>query len=78
MTRSSVVAFFGLYTRKVGWTTNVIAVYRVPGAEIDFKPGLEISEIVRVDPRAPPGDTAAGTRRRLAEFTGQAPVSTYW
>jgi 8-oxo-dGTP pyrophosphatase MutT (NUDIX family) len=72
------VALFGLYTRKVGWTTNVIAVYRVEGGQIDFRPSLEISEIVRADPHAPPPDTSPATRRRLAEWTGAAPVSPYW
>jgi 8-oxo-dGTP pyrophosphatase MutT (NUDIX family) len=78
MTRAGAVTLFGLYTRKVGWTTNVITLYRVEDAEIDFKPGLEISEIVRVNPHEPPRDTSPGTRRRLAEFVGQAPVSSYW
>jgi 8-oxo-dGTP pyrophosphatase MutT (NUDIX family) len=78
MTRAGSVELFGLYTRKVGWTTNVIALYRVPGAEIAFRPGLEISEIVYADPRNPPADTSPATRRRLAEFTGAATISRYW
>lgn len=78
MTRASSVTLFGLYTRKVGWATNVIALYRVDGADIHFKPGLEISEIVRVDPQSPPHDTSPATRRRLAEFTGATPISPYW
>ncbi|HEY3636710.1 MAG TPA: NUDIX domain-containing protein [Rhizomicrobium sp.] len=72
------VEFFGLYTRKIWWTTNVITVFRVRGAEINFKPSLEISEIVFADPHAPPQDTAPGTRRRLAELVGATPVSPYW
>ncbi|MGH6877819.1 MAG: NUDIX domain-containing protein [Rhizomicrobium sp.] len=78
MTRAIAVEFFGLYTRKIWWTTNLIALYRVRGAEIDFKPGLEISEIAYADPRAPPPDTSPATRRRLAELVGTAPVSPYW
>ena len=72
------VELFGLYTRKVGWTTNVIALYRVSGGEIRFKPSLEISEITCADPHAPPPATSPATRRRLAELTGAAPVSPYW
>lgn len=72
------IDFFGLYTRKVGWTTNLIALYRVQGGEVDFKPGLEISEMVRADPHAPPDDITDAARRRLAEYLGAAPISPYW
>jgi 8-oxo-dGTP pyrophosphatase MutT (NUDIX family) len=68
----------GLYTRKVGWTTNLIALYRLRNAAIAFKPNIEISEIADVDPRNPPPDTSPATRRRLAEFTGTAAISRYW
>ncbi|HEX3810689.1 MAG TPA: NUDIX domain-containing protein [Rhizomicrobium sp.] len=68
---------FGLYTRKLGWTTNVIALYRVSEATIDFKPNFEIREVLFCDPGAPPPGTTDGTRRRLAELTG-APRSHYW
>ena len=78
VTHAESVEFLGLYTRKVWWTTNVITLFRVRGAEIDFKPSLEIGEVVAVDPRLPPADTAPGTRRRLAELVGTAPVSPYW
>jgi 8-oxo-dGTP pyrophosphatase MutT (NUDIX family) len=72
------VEFLGLYTRKVWWTTNVITLFRVRGAKINFKPSLEISEVVAADPHSPPQDTSPATRRRLAEFTGAVPVSPYW
>jgi 8-oxo-dGTP pyrophosphatase MutT (NUDIX family) len=78
VTRADSVEFLGLYTRKVWWTTNVITLFRVRGAEINFKPSLEISEIVSADPHAPPPDTAPGARRRLAELIGAAPMSPYW
>ncbi len=78
MTRVDSVEFLRLYTRKIWWTTNVITLFRVHGAEINFKPSFEISEIVAVDPHAPPADTSPATRRRLAELTGTAPVSPYW
>jgi 8-oxo-dGTP pyrophosphatase MutT (NUDIX family) len=78
LSRAGAVELFGLYTRKVGWTTNVIVLYRVRGAEIRFRPSLEISEITYANPHAPPPDTSPATRRRLAELTGAAPVSPYW
>lgn len=78
MVRAESIELFGLYTRKVGWTTNVIALYRVRGGEIDFSPSLEISGMVCIDPRFPPDDTSPATVRRLAEFLGAAPVSLYW
>jgi 8-oxo-dGTP pyrophosphatase MutT (NUDIX family) len=69
---------FGLYVRKVGWTTNHVALYRCTNAVIAFKPNVEISEIAEVDPREPPPGTSPATRRRLAEFTGAAPISAMW
>ena len=76
--RFDALELFGLYARKVGWTTNHIALYRVTNAAIDFRPNIEISEITEVDPRDPPPDTSPGTRRRLAEFTGAAPIVPLW
>ncbi len=76
--RSAPPEFFGLYSRGAGWATNTIAVYRVAGAEIDFKPNFEIREIVFADPAALPTDTSYGTRRRLAECTGQMPIQPHW
>jgi len=70
--------FRGLYTRKVGFVGNVIAFYRVTGAAIAFKPNLEIAAVCFADPLAPPPGTGPGTLRRLAELTGQAPVSPHW
>jgi 8-oxo-dGTP pyrophosphatase MutT (NUDIX family) len=72
------VQFLGLYTRRAGWATNVIAFYRVTGAQVAFKPNFEIREICFADPAAlPPGVTPA-TARRLAELAGTVPVSPYW
>lgn len=69
---------FGLYVRKVGRTTNHIALYRVTNAAIDFRPNIEISGIAEIDPRAPPVDTSPATLRRLAEFTGATPIASTW
>ncbi|HEY0283191.1 MAG TPA: NUDIX domain-containing protein [Rhizomicrobium sp.] len=70
--------FVGIFTRKVGLASNVIALYRVREARFDFKPSLEVREIVLADPASPPPGTAGGVRRRLAELTGQTPQSPYW
>jgi 8-oxo-dGTP pyrophosphatase MutT (NUDIX family) len=78
VTRLESVEFLALYTRRIWWTTNVITLFRVRGAEVNFKPSFEISEIVAVDPQAPPSDTSPATRRRLAEIAGAAPISPYW
>lgn len=78
LVRSEAPEFFGLYTRKFGWISNVIALYRVRAAEIDFKPNLEIREICRADPMAPPPGTGPGTRRRLLEFAKGAAPGPYW
>jgi 8-oxo-dGTP pyrophosphatase MutT (NUDIX family) len=72
-----VATFAGLYTRGAGWVTNVIALYRITGASVNFRPSLEIREICFVDPSAPPPGCSPATLRRLAEFCGE-PVSPYW
>jgi 8-oxo-dGTP pyrophosphatase MutT (NUDIX family) len=69
---------FGLYTRKIAWFSNVIALYRLRDVRIDFHPNLEVREVMFCDPSSPPPDTQQGTLRRLAELTGQAARSLYW
>jgi 8-oxo-dGTP pyrophosphatase MutT (NUDIX family) len=69
--------FFGLYTRRAGWATNLVALYRVSGT-IAFRPNLEIRAICHADPLNPPDDTSPATRRRLAELIGAAPPSSHW
>ncbi len=69
--------FFGLYSRKAGWATNVVAFYRVTGGAIAFRPSLEIREICFADPASPPPDTTQATLARLRELCG-APLSPYW
>jgi len=73
-----VAEFVGLYTRRAGWATNVIMLYRITGAVVNFRPSLEIREIVWADPAQPPQGTSPGTLRRLAELRGAAPLSPYW
>ena len=78
LVRSAPPEFAGLFTRRLGWVTNVIALYRVKAAEIAFKPNLEIREILWADPSNPPAGTVAGARRRFAELCNKASPSPYW
>jgi 8-oxo-dGTP pyrophosphatase MutT (NUDIX family) len=70
--------FVSLHTKSAGWATMVVALYRVSGGRVNFRPNLEIREICFADPRRPPDGTTPATLRRLKEFTGQAPLSPYW
>jgi len=70
--------FFALYTRKAGWATSVVALYRIGGARVKFRPNLEIGEICFADPRTPPQGCTRATLRRLKELTGGAEPSPYW
>jgi 8-oxo-dGTP pyrophosphatase MutT (NUDIX family) len=76
--RSDPPQMFGIYTRRSGWATNVIVVYRLMNAEVEFKRNLEVREIFFVDPGDPPPEATPGTRRRLAEFIGKTPQSPFW
>jgi 8-oxo-dGTP pyrophosphatase MutT (NUDIX family) len=76
--RSDPPLFFGLYTRRSGWATNVIALYCLTNAEVEFRPNFEVREIVFADPVNLPKGTSAGTARRLAEFFDKTPPNPYW
>jgi 8-oxo-dGTP pyrophosphatase MutT (NUDIX family) len=78
LTWASEPEFIGIFTRKAWPATNVIALYRVREARFDFKPNLEVREIVLADPASPPPGTLGSVRRRLAELAGQVPQSPYW
>jgi len=78
LTGSAQPQLFGLYSRKAGWATNVIALFHLRDAEFRFTPNVEIREIVFADPLAPPARTPPSVRRRLAEFAGTQPKSPYW
>lgn len=75
---STLPQFVGLFTRKAGFVTNVIALYRLKNVVIDFKPNFEIAEVMFCDPASPPRDATPGTLRRLAEMRGETPQSPYW
>lgn len=67
----------GLYARRNSWTGSFIALYRITGAAVNFRPNLEIREICYADPRQPPPGCSPATLRRLAELNGE-PISPYW
>jgi ADP-ribose pyrophosphatase YjhB (NUDIX family) len=69
--------FFGLYVRRAGWATAVIAVYRVRGARVNFRPNLEIKDICYADPTSPPQGCTPAARKRLKELAG-AGLSPHW
>ena len=69
--------FAGTYVSRVLWIGQVVMLYRVERARLDFRPGWEIREIVWADPAAPPTGLSRATARRLAELTGAA-VTREW
>ena len=70
--------FFGLYTQSVGWIGNIVSVYRLREAVIDFRKSFEVREMMWADPAAPPENSSGGTLRRLAELSGKAAKSSRW
>ena len=72
-----VTEFFGLYVRRAGWATAVIAVYRIRGAQVSFRPNLEIKEICYAEPGSVPDGCTQAARKRLKELAG-AELSPYW
>jgi 8-oxo-dGTP pyrophosphatase MutT (NUDIX family) len=71
-------SLFGLYTRKAGLVTNQVALYRIAGAEISFRPNWEVREILFTHLDAPPPGTTPATARRLAELSGAAAPAQFW
>src|SRR5258708_3345477 len=70
--------FHGLYVRKAGWVTQVVALYRIQGGSVNFRPNLEIREICFADLHAPPPGCTPATRRRLEELNSGREPSPYW
>jgi 8-oxo-dGTP pyrophosphatase MutT (NUDIX family) len=70
--------FHGLYVRKMGWVTQVVALYRIQSAAVNFRPNLEIREICFADPHAPPKGCSPATGRRLEEISRGCEPSPYW
>ena len=76
--RGSAPEFVQLFTRKAGWATNVVALYRLRDVEIDFKPNWEIREARFFAPDTLPSGTPSTVRRRIAETLGGMPPSPFW
>jgi len=71
-------SLFQIYSRKAGWATNVLVLYRITDAILDFRPNMEVREVQFVDPLDPPPGCTEDTRRRLAELAGVVPTGAYW
>ena len=78
LTHSATPQVFGLYVRRMGLTTNLVALYRVREAVFVFKPSFEIRAIRLADPAAPPEGTSPATCRRFLELMGETTPSAYW
>lgn len=68
----------GIFTRRLYWIGNVIALYRVANAKYAFKRNGEIREMMLADPANPPEGLSPATKRRLAEIANNTPPSPYW
>lgn len=76
--KSSEPELVGMFSRRVGWATNVVLLYKLINASVEFTPNFEVREIRFVDPKSPPPGTSPGTRRRLAEFASGSPPALIW
>ncbi len=76
--RSQPPEFSGLYTRRAGWATNVVAVFTISDVEIDFRPNLEIVEVMFADSRNLPPETTPPTARRIREVVEDLPRPPFW
>jgi 8-oxo-dGTP pyrophosphatase MutT (NUDIX family) len=70
--RGGSLALVGMYARRHLWMGNLVILYRIEGASLDFRPSWEVREILWADPAAPPPGLAPATARRLAELAGAA------
>jgi hypothetical protein len=78
LTEWSEPELMSVFTRKLVWIGNVIALYRVRNAKFAFKRNTEILETCFADPAKPPEGLSPATRRRLAEIANNTPPSPYW
>ena len=67
-------SLFGLYTARAGIATHLVALYRITGGQIAFRPNWEVREIRFADPAAAAArghrsghKAAAGGTRRIGE-----------
>ena len=78
LTSCATPELFGLYSRKAGWTTNVIVLYLLRDAEFTFVPNAEVREVQFADPANPPEGTPRSVASRLKEYAGLQPRSPFW
>src|SRR5512142_321512 len=78
LTHSAPPQLVGVFTRRRGFVTNSVLLYRVREAVFVFKPSFEIRAIRLAEPASPPDDTSPAVRRRLLELIGEASQSPYW
>jgi ADP-ribose pyrophosphatase YjhB (NUDIX family) len=78
LSRCASPELFGLYSRRSGWVTNVIALYEMRDSEFDFRPNVEVREVQFADPANPPEGTPPSVVRRLREYAGLQPRSPFW
>ncbi|NWH07740.1 MAG: NUDIX domain-containing protein [Alphaproteobacteria bacterium] len=68
----------GVYTNLIEHKSDHVALYAVRQFTIQPQPNIEIAESGFFDPEALPGDVSPGTKRRLDEIAGRAPVAPIW
>ena len=78
MTRASEPDLFALYTRKAGWATNMVALYRLDDVGIAFRRNFEIVDARFFDPHQLPVATTPPTARRIREMLGEEPRRPFW
>jgi ADP-ribose pyrophosphatase YjhB (NUDIX family) len=78
LVRSAPPELFGVYSRRTGWVTNVIVLFRLHDADFTFRPNLEVREVLWADPASPPPQTPDSVRRRLGELSGMEPRGPHW
>jgi len=78
MTRASEPDLFALYTRKAGWATNMVALYRLDDVGIAFRRNFEIVEARFFNPHQLPAATTPPTVRRIREMLGEEPRRPFW
>lgn len=78
LVRSAPPELFGVYSRRIGWVTNVIVLYRLHDVDFTFRPNLEVRDILWADPASPPPQTPDSVRRRLGELLGMEPRGPHW
>jgi len=70
LVRAAAPELVRVHTLRAGWVTNVVALFRVRGAEIHFQPNIEIRDAAFYPRDALPNGTPWSVRRRIEEVLG--------